>query len=395
MTDFSVFSLGADFMKILFASDSFKGSLSSEKICMLLDRAAKRVFPQAETQGLLVADGGEGTVDAVVKELKGSYCFMDVKDPLFRNIRAAYGLLPNGEAVIEMAAASGLTLVPAEKRNPLFTTSYGTGMMIKDAAEKGCKKITVAIGGSATNDGGMGAMSALGVRFYDKYGNILLGKGGELEKVAKIDTEHMVPALRNIEFTVMCDVNNPLLGEQGATFTFGAQKGGSREILCTLEEGMKKYASVAEAATNKSVSGFSGAGAAGGLGFALMAFLNARLKPGIETVLDLIDFDNKLQSASLVITGEGRMDWQSSFGKVPSGVGKRCQKAGVPAVAVVGGLLPGYESIYNTGIMTVVTTVNGVMSMDEAIERCEELYEDAAYRLLKAVKCGMEMASVF
>lgn len=199
----------------------------------------------------------------------------------------------------------------------------------------------------------------------------------------------------SVEFTVMCDVNNPLLGERGATFTFGSQKGGTQEILERLEKGMKNYAGVVEAALGKSNREISGAGAAGGLGFALVTFLNAKLKPGIDVVLDLINFDEKLSSASLVITGEGRMDWQSSFGKVPSGIGERCRKAGVPAVAIVGGLLQGYESIYKTGIETVVTTVNGIMTIDEAIDRCEELYEDAAYRLLKSLKCGMEISSVY
>lgn len=199
----------------------------------------------------------------------------------------------------------------------------------------------------------------------------------------------------SVEFTVMCDVNNPLLGERGATFTFGAQKGGTQEILERLEKGMKNYAGVVEAALGKSNREISGAGAAGGLGFALVTFLNAKLKPGIDVVLDLINFDEKLSSASLVITGEGRMDWQSSFGKVPSGIGERCRKAGVPAVAIVGGLFQGYESIYKTGIETVVTTVNGIMTIDEAIDRCEELYEDAAYRLLKSLKCGMEISSVY
>lgn len=382
-------------MKILFASDSFKGSLSSERICQLLEKVTKQVFPDAETQGMLVADGGEGTVDTIVKELKGRYQQVDIKDPLFKDGKAFYGILPNNEAIIEMAAASGLPMVPIGKRNPLFTTSYGTGMLIKDAVENGCKKITVAIGGSATNDGGMGAMSALGVVFYDKDGNQLLGKGEDLEKITAVDTSNILPELQEVEFTVMCDVNNPLLGERGATFTFGAQKGGTQEILERLEKGMKNYAGVVEAALGKSNREISGAGAAGGLGFALVTFLNAKLKPGIDVVLDLINFDEKLSSASLVITGEGRMDWQSSFGKVPSGIGERCRKAGVPAVAIVGGLLQGYESIYKTGIETVVTTVNGIMTIDEAIDRCEELYEDAAYRLLKSLKCGMEISSVY
>lgn len=378
-------------MKILFASDSFKGSLSSQRICEILEKVTKRVFPEAETQGMMVADGGEGTLEAILKELKGRYRYVDVKGPLFEDIKAAYGELPNNEAVIEMAAASGLPLIPENKRNPLLTTSYGTGMLIRDAAERGCKKITIAIGGSATNDGGMGAMSALGVRFCDEHGNVLKGRGEDLERVRSMDIKNLMPQIKDIEFTVMCDVNNPLLGENGAAFTFGAQKGGTEETLILLEKGMENYAEAVEAATGKRFREISGAGAAGGLGFALMSFLGAKLKSGIETVLDMTDFDNKLSSADLVITGEGRMDWQSSFGKVPSGVAKRCKAAGVPVAAIVGGLLPGYETIYDLGLETAVTTVSGVMRIEEALDKSEYLYEDAAYRLLRAIKCGMRI----
>lgn len=378
-------------MKLVFASDSFKGSLTSERIAELLKDVAEEVFPEAVTEGIAVADGGEGTVDTVVKSVRGSYRTAEVIGPLGEPLKAEYGLLPNGSAMIEMAAASGLPLVPEGKRNPMKTTSLGTGMLIKDALEQGVRNITIAIGGSATNDGGMGAMSALGVKFFDAGGNVLRGCGEDLQKVKTIDISGLHPAVKESSFTVMCDVTNPLLGNDGATFTFGRQKGAGDIMLDLLESGMTNYSKIVERTLGVYAADNKGAGAAGGLGFALMAFLGAELKPGIETVLDIIGFDEKIQDADLVITGEGRMDWQSSMGKVPSGIGRRCRKRGIPVVAVTGGLLRGYEKIYENGICSVITTVNGVMDLKEAVENSEALYKDAAYRLLSAVKCGMQL----
>lgn len=376
-------------MKLLFASDSFKGSLSSERIKELLEEAAHEIFPEAATEGVLVADGGEGTMDAVVKELKGTYREISVCGPLGEETTAVYGILPGGKAVIEMAEASGLPKVPVSKRNPKKTTSYGTGMLIKDALDQGIRDIIIGIGGSATNDGGMGAMSALGIQFLDKDGNLLKGCGADLEKTDHIDLSGLDPAAEEADFTVMCDVTNPLLGDSGAVYTFGKQKGASEDDMKLLERGMKHYAALAEEVTGRQEAMSEGAGAAGGLGFALSVFLNANLKSGIETVLDTIKFDEKLEGADLVITGEGRMDWQSSFGKVPSGIGKRCREKGIPAAAIVGGLLEGYDKIYEMGIQTIMTTVNGVMDLDEAIEKSEILYKDAACRLFRAIRCGM------
>lgn len=378
-------------MKILFASDSFKGSLSSERIGKLLEEAAKKVFPQAETESVLVADGGEGTMEAVIREQHGSYRQIPVMDPLGKTITASYGLLPDGTAMIEMAEASGLPLVPISLRDPKETTSYGTGQLISDALDQGIRKIVIGIGGSATNDGGMGAMSALGVRFLDSEGNILAGCGKNLERVERIDLAGLHPGVKEAVFTVMCDVENPLLGQNGAAYTFGEQKGADKDDLELLEKGMSHYAQLIEEEMKCQMAETKGAGAAGGLGFAFLTFLDANLRSGIETVLDMVGFDEKLQDVDLVITGEGRMDWQSSFGKVPSGIGKRCEKAHVPAAAIVGGLLKGYEGIYDTGISTVMTTINGAMELSEAMERSEELYLDAAYRLFRAIACGMSI----
>lgn len=378
-------------MKFLFASDSFKGTLSSEEINRLLSEAAGEVFPGCECRGLLLADGGEGTLEAVLDAAGGTRFSRKVKGPLFEPVQASYGILKNGEAVIEMAAASGLPLVPPEKRDPLLTTTYGTGEMILDALERGCRRISVAIGGSATNDGGMGAMAALGIRFLDRDGKELPGRGQDLERTADIDLSGLHPAVKETEFTVMCDVKNPLLGPEGATYTFGGQKGADKAMQDRLEAGMEKFCRVMKEKTGKDVSETPGAGAAGGLGGALMAFLPARMRSGVDTVLDLIGFDGLLKDASLVVTGEGNMDWQSAFGKVPYGVGMRCKKAGIPAVAIVGGMGEGAESLYRYGIESVISTVCRPMSLEEALADAEGLYRSAARRLFLLLRAGMQM----
>lgn len=377
-------------MKFVFASDSFKGSLASMEIAELLRREARACFPDCECVCLPVADGGEGTMEAVVQACGGVSLETEVADPLGRRIRATYAGLDEDQALIEMAAASGLPLLRPEERDPLETTSFGTGEMIRDALERGYRRISIAIGGSATNDGGMGAMRALGIRFLDEDGSELSGKGKDLERVWRIDETGMFPLVRRARFTVMCDVKNPLTGAAGATLTFGAQKGGTPETLERLERGMQRYEAVLREAYGPEAGRREGSGAAGGLGAALSVFLHAEMKPGIETVLDLVEFDKKLEGASLAVTGEGRLDWQSSFGKVPGGVGERCRLAGVPAIAIVGGMGKGAEEIYRHGISSIITTINGPMRTEEAVKRAKELYSCAARRMFRLFKVGME-----
>lgn len=378
-------------MKFLFASDSFKGTLSSDQIISILEEEAKAVFPDCRYGGVPVADGGEGTVEAVVKAMNGQIKTVTVHGPLMEPAEAFYGVFGGDQAVIEMAAASGLPMVPPEKRNPLHTTTYGTGELIKDALEQGYRKIAIAIGGSATNDGGMGAMAALGIKFLDAAGRELTGFGEDLGKVVQIDVSGMHPAVKETEFTVMCDVTNPLTGPDGATYTFGKQKGGTPEILDRMEQDMIKYAALLHDATGVNAAQLSGAGAAGGLGAALKVFLNANMKSGIETVLDLIDFNTLLSDVDLVITGEGRMDWQSAFGKVPSGIGMRCRAKGIPAIAIVGGMGDGADKIYEFGIDSIIPTINGAMPIEEALERAEELYRGAAARTFRLLRAGMTL----
>ena len=378
-------------MKLLFASDSFKGTLSSEKTVELLTKAAHEVFGTCETSGVPVADGGEGTTDAVILAREGERIYTEVHGPLMESARAYYGKLGDNEAVLEMAQASGLPMVPAELRNPLNTTTYGTGELVLAAINAGYTSLSIAIGGSATNDGGMGFASALGIRFYDADGNVLEGKGSDLEKVAHIDASGIPENVRSAHFTVMCDVTNPLSGKDGATYTFGKQKGGTPEILDRLEKGMENYRSVIIREFGIDPNETPGTGAAGGVGAALKIFFNAEMKSGIETVLDLIGFDALLEGTDLVVTGEGRTDWQSCFGKVMQGVGDRAKKYDIPAVALCGGLGKGYDGIYEHGIDSIMTTVDGPMELDEALDRAEELYYKGAVRLFRMVRAGMRM----
>ena len=378
-------------MKFLFASDSFKGTLSSADTGRLLGAAAKKVYPDCVCDRVEVADGGEGTTDAVLAAVSGERIELMVEGPLGEPEKAFYGKLDEKRAVMEMAAASGLPMVPMDKRDPRRTSTYGTGQMIKDALERGFRDISIAIGGSATNDGGMGAMRALGIRFLAKDGSELSGCGSDLVKVEKIDMSGLDPRVKETSFTVMCDVTNPLCGKDGATRTFGKQKGGTPEILDELEAGMEHYRDVIKAQFGIDLDTVAGAGAAGGLGAALMVYLNGKLKSGIETVLDLIDFDRRLEGVSLVVTGEGRTDWQSAFGKVMQGVGERCKKQGIPAVAVVGSLGEGAEKMFDCGIDSMMTTVDAPMALEDALSNAETLYSRAAERLFRMLRAGQNM----
>lgn len=380
-------------MKFLFASDSFKGTLSSDQTIELLTKAAQEVFGSCETSGVPVADGGEGTTDAVVKARNGEIITVPVHGPLMEMEQGFYGRLSDTEAILEMAAASGLPMVPEEKRNPLNTTTYGTGELLKAALDAGYTDIAIAIGGSATNDGGMGFASALGIRFLDQDGNVLEGRGEDLEKVAHIDMSGLDPAVQKAHFTVMCDVTNPLCGPDGATYTFGKQKGGTPEILDRLEKGMQNYRDVIIREFGVNPDEIQGSGAAGGLGTALKVFLHAEMKSGIETVLDLIDFDARLEGVDLVVTGEGRTDWQSCFGKVMQGVGDRSAKHQVPVAALCGGLGPDYEKIYAHGISSIMTTVDGPMPLKDALDNATELYYKGAIRMFRFIQTGMQMSA--
>jgi glycerate kinase len=375
-------------MKFLFAPDSFKGSLSSKDIIKLLTEEAEKIFPGCECVSVPMADGGEGTMEVLVDINNGKFVKVPVKGPLFEDTEAVYGVLDENTAIIEMAAASGLPMVPADKRDPLNTTTYGTGELIKHALDSGYRNIIIGVGGSATNDGGIGCMGALGVKFLDKNGKEVCLAGKGLAEIADIDVSGIHPAVKDATFTVMCDVTFPLLGPNGATYVFGPQKGADEPRLKALEAGMTNYVKVIEKLTGEYIGDKPSTGAAGGLSAALMVFLKAKLQSGIDTVLQLSDFDKKLEGVDVVISGEGRADHQSANGKVLYGVGTSAAKRGIPAVAIVGSMLPGAESLYNCGITSIMTTINGVMTIDDAMKNASELFRGAAYRSLMLIKAG-------
>ena len=379
-------------LKFLFASDSFKGSLTSAQTIELLTKAAGEVFPNCECLGVPVADGGEGTVNAVVSATNGKRVTAEVHDPLMNTIKAAYGITDGNKAIIEMSAASGLPLVPEHLRDPMNTTTYGTGELILDALDRGCRDISAAIGGSATNDGGIGCMRALGIRFLDKDGHELSGFGRDLAEVTHIDASGLDRRLSECRITVMCDVKNPLCGINGASRTFAGQKGASDEIIDQLESGMCNYRDVIKKEFGIDCDTVEGSGAAGGLGAALNVFLGGKMQSGIETVLQLIDFDEKLKGADIVITGEGCTDSQSVGGKVMQGVGIHAKRLGIPCIGLSGSLGEGAERILDYGISSLRCVVDRPMPLEYAMTNAEALYYNAAVRMFRSIKTGMKLS---
>lgn len=370
-------------MKFVFASDSFKGTLSSAEIGAMLCESARAAFPDCDCRSVTMADGGEGSVAAVLSAAGGRTVPVRAHDPLGGAVDAFYGVTDGGCAVIETAAASGLTLIDEARRDILAASSYGTGELIAHALNAGYADITLALGGSATNDGGAGAMAALGARFLDADGRTLAPNGASLHRIASIDLSHMHPRLAHARFTAMCDVNSPLTGPLGATMTYGPQKGASTPaLLGELEAGMENYARVLRRAFPDRDVEFPGAGAAGGLGAACALFLGAALKPGAEAVLDLTGFDTLLRGADLAVTGEGRADAQSVRGKAVAAVAARCKKAGVPLIALVGSAGPGADALLGCGVTGLLeVSPDGCPPPD----RAAALYRAAADRFFCAL----------
>ncbi len=378
-------------MRIMVAPDSFKGSLSAETICNIVEQAAKKVFADCEVEKIPVADGGEGTVESILATLGGELVEVKVQNPMGQEILATYGIFGDDQAIIEMAAASGLPLIDPEQRDILCSNTYGTGQLILDALERGCTTIYMGLGGSATNDGGIGCAHALGVKFLDESNQALEPIPANFMKMKGVDLSGLHSKIADTNFIILSDVKNPLLGELGATAVFGKQKGASEEEQLQLENGLAHYSTLLECVFHKDYATLEGAGAAGGLGAGLIAFANATMKSGVETILEILAFQDKLQNVQLVVTGEGRMDYQSAYGKVAYGVGNLCKKNLIPCVAIVGGMGERAQEMYEHGITTIITTVNGVMKIEEAVERAEELCFDAAERLFNGIKLGMRL----
>jgi len=355
-------------LKIVIAPDSFKESLSALEVANAIERGFKQVFPDASYVKVPLADGGEGTVQAMVDACDGDIIKLPVSGPLGDELGAFYGLLGDGQtAVIEMAAASGLQLVPFEKRNPLLTSSFGTGELILDALNKGARKIILGLGGSATNDGGAGMMTALGARFFTGDGQAVSSGGQGLAEIARIDISQLDTRLADIHFDVACDVDNPLCGKKGASAVFGPQKGAEPEMVKQLDANLEHYAKQLKTLTGKDVRDIEGAGAAGGMGAAVLAFLSARLRPGIEIVMETVGLAEKVAGASLVITGEGRIDSQTIHGKTPVGVARVAKAAGCRVIGIAGSLSDDHEIVREHGFDAVFSIVPGPMDLQEAL----------------------------
>lgn len=353
-------------MKIVIASDSFKESLSSKAVADAAECGISMIDPGCETFKFSVSDGGEGLTESLVDALHGSYVTIISSDPLGRKIHSTYGICGD-TAILEMAAASGLPLLSTGERNPMKTSTYGTGEMIRDAFSKGCRKFLIGIGGSATCDGGTGMLEALGWKFLDRDGNVLTGCGGNLSAIETIDDSGVSRQLAEAEFTVACDVSNPFCGPQGASFVFSPQKGASPDEVRLLDDGLRHFAALITGKYGIDVSDMQGAGAAGGLGGAFKAFLGASLRRGIDMVLDAIGIDDAISEADLVITGEGKIDFQTPSGKTAAGVLDRCLKYGVPCVAI-GGMVEMCDELLNSGFAGIFPVLSGPCTLQEAMD---------------------------
>ena len=378
-------------MKIVIAPDSFKGSNSSMAVATRIETGIRRVFPEVEIVKIPIADGGEGTVEALVAGAGGRIYTADVKGPMGEDCKAEYAILTNGTAALEMAASSGLPMVAQGKRNPLVATTYGVGQMIIAAIERGATDIVIGLGGSATNDGGIGMAQALGVSFKDANGNELGFGGGPIAKLSSIDVSGLDERIKNVKITIASDVNNPLCGPKGASAIFGPQKGADPEMVKLLDKNLAHYAEIVKQQLDIDQINTPGAGAAGGLGFGLLVFCGARLNSGIETMLDAVRFEEKLENCDIIVTGEGKIDGQSAFGKVPVGVAGRARRLGIPVLAIVGDIGDGAEAVYDFGIDSIMSTVNRAMPLSEAIARGGELLEEGAERAMRMIKIGMKV----
>jgi len=353
-------------MKIVVAPDSFKGSLTAVEVSDAIGQGVREIFPQAEIVKIPMADGGDGTAQCLVNATGGKILREKVTGPLGDEVLASYGILGDKKtAVIEMAEASGLTLVPENKRNPLITTTYGTGQLIKAALDQGCRKMIIGIGGSATNDGGAGMVQALGVNLLDQEGKEIGFGGGELKKIIRINISNIDNRLSDTKVLVASDVNNPLCGPKGASRVYGPQKGATPKIIEELDESLAYFAEIIKRDLHKDIKDIPGAGAAGGLGASLIAFLDAELRPGIEIMIEIVKLEQAIKDADLVITGEGKIDSQTIYGKAPIGVAKIAKKYNVPVIAVAAIIGDDADIVHQYGIDYLIKVSEPPMSLTE------------------------------
>jgi glycerate kinase len=373
-------------MKIVVAPQSFKGSLSASQVAEAIGEGIRRVIPGTEIDLIPMADGGEGTVSALVEATHGQILSTEVTGPFGTKVTAEWGILGDrSSAIIEMAAASGITLVPREKLNPLIATTYGTGELIKTALDSGCRRLLIGIGGSATNDGGAGMAQALGVRFLDKTGNQLPRGGGTLAKLSHIDVAGLDHRLAGCQVMTACDVTNPLCGEQGASRVYGPQKGATDKVCRQLDTALANYADVIKTDLGIDVKDMPGSGAAGGLGAGLVAFLGAKLISGIEIVSEAVKLKEHLAGADLVFTGEGRIDSQTSYGKVVSGVAARAKALAIPVVAIAGESTGDLKESRRYGIDAILSITSGPMTLKQSMDNAERLIANTAEQAIRLI----------
>lgn len=370
--------------KVILIPDSFKGTMSSQEICGILGGVIKNFYPDCTVVSIPVADGGEGTVDAFLAALGGEKRFVTVQGPYGEDVQGFYGMV-GGTAIVEMAAAAGLPLV-GENKAAEKTSTYGVGQLIRAAVQDGAKKIILGLGGSATNDGGAGAAAALGVRFYDDSGKSFIPVGETLRDISRIDAAEAQELLKGTELVTMCDIDNPLCGESGAAAVFAPQKGADADTVKLLDDGLRHMAEVVERDLAVSILDLPGAGAAGGMGGGVVAFFGSQLKMGIEMVLEVVEFDKLLDDASLVLTGEGKIDGQSVRGKVVMGVAKQAKEKNVPVFAIVGDVGDGIESIYEQGITAVFSINRVAVPYSEAKKRAKKDLADTVENIFRAIK---------
>ena len=377
-------------MKIVIAPDSFKESLTALEVAEAIEAGLKKVLPDAEYVKVPMADGGEGTVQSLVDATEGRLISAEVCAPLGNKVKAEFGLSGDGRtAIIEMAAASGLHLVPPEARNPLRTTSYGTGELILAALAEGVEKIIVGIGGSATNDGGAGMLQALGALLLDANNQPIGAGGGCLQDLAAIDLSGLDKRLAGVEIVVACDVDNPLCGEKGASAVFGPQKGATPEMVQALDSGLQHFADIAARDLGLDIQSPAGAGAAGGMGGGVLLLPDARLQAGVQIVMEAVKLAEKVQDADLVITGEGRMDAQSVHGKTPIGVAHTAKAFGKPVIAIVGCLREDYEVVYAQGIDAVFPIIRQLGSLEEILQHGRDNLVSAAQNVARIYQMGI------
>ncbi|WP_291270840.1 glycerate kinase [Geothrix sp.] len=379
-------------MRIIVAPDSFKGSLSALGVAEAMERGIRAVFPEADILKVPIADGGEGTVEALVAATHGRLLHATVRGPLGDPVRAHWGISGDGTtAFLEMAAASGLPLVPKERRDPRVTSTFGTGELMKAALDAGLRKLVIGIGGSATNDGGTGMARALGARFLDAEGRDLPEGGAALARLARIELSGLDPRLAEASVLVACDVDNPLCGPRGASAVYGPQKGATPEMVAELDAALGAFATVAAAATGRDIALLPGAGAAGGLGAGLLFFTPASLRPGVSIVLETTHFETLIQGTDLVITGEGRTDFQTAMGKAPVGVAAVAKRHGVPVVCIAGGLGDGAEEVLARGIDALASIVPQPMSLEACMGQGSSLVETAVAGVCRMLRVGRSL----